>query len=448
MATLTPSKPALLPLLYQAVKAALQLRFTGYGGGRGQGLNAMDWLFYNNSGVNFGREAGDLTQSSLVMSAVNWLGRILPEAPLQVIEADAKGNERPIPNHPATALMKRPNPYYSGAQLWKAYALSWIVNGNPYYVKVRNGYGQVTQLWYVPPSMMRPLWPENGREFISEYEYVVDGYSYSVPVQDVLHFRDGANPADMGRTGLSGVASVLSEICADKEVPVYHYLLLKAGGVPPIVLALKEGQAGVDFDPKLIKDTYIRATSGDNRGKVFVSGNAVEITKIGFNPSEMDLKALRHLPESRFASVIGIAKETLGFGAADVASTYNNVEQADKRSIKTYVKPLWGYIEDELTHQLGPDFGFTEKQRFAFDLSEVAALQEDRSAIYQREVLAYEKGVKKRSEARSSLGLEFTPEDEVYYVQAASEQPKPMALPTGEPMPKQLINGKHHGEVN
>src|SRR5262249_46789528 len=103
--------------------------------------------------------------------------------------------------------------------------------------------------------------------------------------------------------------------------------------------------------------------------------------------TEMDLKVLRHLPESRFASVIGIAKETLGFAAADENSTYNNVEQADARSIKSYVKPLWGYIEDELTHQLGPDFGLADNQRFAFDLSEIAVLQEDQNALHQRAAL-------------------------------------------------------------
>lgn len=415
-------------LLYQAIKAAFQMRFSGVGGTSGAGSGSgWDWArgFFNNSRINYANEAGKLQQSSLVMAAVNWLGRVLPEAPLQVMEADAEGKEKPVTGHPAIALLKRPNPFYSGAALWKSYALSWITSGNPYYLKMRNGFGQVVQLWYVPPSMLIPRWPEDGSAFISHYEYQVDGRIYRIDPKDVLHFRDGADPENMGRTGLSGVASVLREICADNEVPVYHYLLLKAGGVPPVVLALKDGQSGVDFDPAHVKQTYINSTTGDQRGKVFVSGNAIELTKVGFNPQEMDLKMLRHLPESRFASVIGIAKETLGFGVADTSSTYNNVTSADARSIQTYVKPLWGYIEDELTHQLGPDFGLTDNQRFAFDLSEIGALREDRTALYARETLAYEKGVKLRSEARSALGLDITPEDEVYFVFAASEQPEP-----------------------
>lgn len=444
-------RPGLPALLYQAIKAAIQMRFTGYGGSWGQS-SGYNWALglFTNSRINYVSEAGDMVQSSLVMSAVNWLGRILPEAPLQVMEADAKGKEKPVIGHPAITLLKRPNPFYSGATLWKTFALSWIVSGNPYFLKVRNSFGQVIQLWYIPPTMIAPRWPENGSEFISYYEYQVDGRIYKIDVEDVIHFRDGANPDDMGRTGLSGVASVLREICADNEVPVYHYLLLKAGGVPPVVLALKEGQAGVDFDAAEIKQKYIASTTGDQRGKVFVSGNAVELTKVGFSPAEMDLKILRHLPESRFASVIGIAKETLGFGAADENSTYNNVEQADERSIKTYVKPLWGYIEDELTHQLGPDFGLTENQRFAFDLSEVAALQEDQTELHKRAAGDLDSGGITVNEFREMIGKPPVKDGEVYLrgnnrqavsaemvaasIERALNPPGPMpALPPGDP---------------
>lgn len=446
---LTTQQPGLPSLLYQAIKAAFQLRFSSNGG---QGSAYANWWtqgLYANSRTNYALEAGDLVQSSLVMAAVNWLGRVLPEAPLQVVEAGADGKEAPIPNHPAIALLKRPNPFYSGATLWKTFALSWIVDGNPYYLKVRDSFGQVVQLWYVPPSMITPMWPPDGSEFISHYEYQVDGRVYRIEVDDLLHFRDGADPKNMGRTGLSGVASVLREICADNEVPAYHHLLLKSGGAPPVVLALKDGQSHVQFDPAEVKAKYLAATSGDQRGKVFVSGNAVELTKVGFSPSELNLEVLRHLPESRFASVIGIAKETLGFGAATESSTYNNVTQADKRSIDTYVRPLWSYIEDELTHQLGADFGLTENQRFDFDLSEVASLQEDQTALHTRAAQDLASGGITLNEYRAMIGLPADPDGDYYLRSSAIEvvtpeivqkqiedklnPPEPIA-PQGEPM--------------
>ncbi len=468
--SLIPYKPNLPTRFYRALKAVFRMRFSSWGDGGQSGSNwgnlwANSWWsafgVYRGSRINYAIEAGNLIQSSLVMSAVNWLGRILPEAPLQVMQMDGEGKEQPVLGHPAIALLKRPNPFYSGATLWKTFALSWIVSGNPYFIKIRNSFGQVIQLWYVPSWMLNPRWPQDGSEFISYYEYQADGQMIRIEVDDVLHFRDGADPANHGRTGLSPIASVLREICADNEVPVYHYLLLKAGGVPPVVLALKDGQSAVDFDPKVIKDTYINSTSGDSRGKVFVSGNAVELTKVGFNPTEMDLKVLRHLPESRFASVIGIAKETLGFGAADENSTYANVQQADERSIQTYVKPLWGYIEDELTHQLGPDFGLAENQRFAFDLSEIAALQEDQNALHQRAASDLASGGITVNEYRAMIGLLAVPDGDVYLrstaiqavtpemvtasVELALNPPAPLTLPPGEPP---FVNGRDQGMLN
>ncbi len=449
--SITTNQPNLLRRTYAAIKAAF--RFTGAGGGSGQTWSAYNWFsgYFNNSSVNFTQEAGDLVQSSLVMAAVNWLGRVLPDAPLQIVEADKNGKETPVIGHPAIDLLKRPNPYYGGANLWKGFALGWITPGDVYFYKMRNRLGLVYQLWYLPSDMITPIWPEDGSEFISRYEYRPDGRIAQIDPDDIIHFRNGLDPKTQGRTGLSPVASVLREVCADNEVPLYHWLLLKAGGAPPVVLSLKDGQAGVEFNAAEIKSKYIAATSGDQRGKVFVSGNAVELTKVGFSPSEMDLKMLRHLPESRFASVIGIAKETLGFGVADTSSTYNNVTSADARSIQTYVRPLWSYIEDELTHQLGPDFGLKPNQRFDFDLSEIAALQEDRNELFTRETLAYEKGVKKRSEAREALGLDSGPQDEVYFVLSAEEQkalepePPPLQLGVGE-MPAQLVNGRDKTE--
>jgi HK97 family phage portal protein len=444
------------PGLIERIIKAFLMRFTGFGGSSGQSWGGLNWAsgIFNNSKINYALEAGELEKSSLVMAAVNWLGRVLPEAPLQVLRADAKGKEQPIPNHPAIDLLNRPNPFFSGATLLKAFAMSWITSGNVYFLKARNSFGQVVQLWHVPPWMIAPRWPEDGSEFISYYEYQADGAIARIAVEDVIHFRDGADPTNMGRTGLSPVASVLREICGDNEVAAYQFLLLKQGGVPPVALALKDGQVSVAFDVSAVKADYIRSTTGDQRGKVFVSNRAVEITKLGFNPTELDMKVLRHLPESRFASVIGIAKETLGFGVADESSTYNNVTSADERSIQTYAKPLWDFIGDELTHQLRADVGLRRNHRIGFDLRNVAALQEDQNALFERANKTLGSGGITVNEYREMIGLEARPDGEVYLrsttIQAVTPQLQAAAIEDAmnPPEPDELGDGQDREMVN
>ena len=153
--------------------------------------------------IDYATEIGNVGSASLVMAAVNWLGRVLPEAPLNVVELDEDGMEQVIPGHPAAKLLRRPNLYYSGTTLLKAFAYSWIVSGNPYVLKVRNGGSRVTELWYVPPHMMRPLWPQSGSEFITGYEYKVDGATQTFEQEDVIHFRDGIDPMNTAHGALA-----------------------------------------------------------------------------------------------------------------------------------------------------------------------------------------------------------------------------------------------------
>ena len=66
-----------------------------------------------------------------------------------------------------------------------------------------------------------------------------------------------------------------------------------------------------------------------------------------------------------------------------------------------------------------------------FDRSAVAALQEDRNELFKRESDAYRFGIKKRTEARSALGLETDPEDEVYFVSPMAPGQTPGLIPGG-----------------
>ena len=389
------------------------LRFPGQGGSAG-GYTTFFWPGYRHDHIDYTAEAGSIGGSSLVIAAVNWLGRVLPEAPLNVVELDEDGMEQVIPGHPAAKLLRRPNLYYSGTTLLKAFAYSWIVSGNPYVLKVRNGGSRVTELWYVPPHMMRPLWPQSGSEFITGYEYKVDGATQTFEQEDVIHFRDGIDPMNL-RMGLSPVASVMREVYTDNEIANYSALLMKNGAVPPVVISLKENVNAYQFDPNDVRDKYLRQTQGDQRGKAWVSGAAVNVEKVGFSPNDLNLAQLRRLPEERLSAVIGIPAIVLGYGAGLDKATYSNARQLVEYATESYLVPLYRYIEEELTTQFLGDFeDDTERHQFRFDLTAIRALSEDQDALYNRLSVGYKSGWLKRSEVRELAGYEFDAEDEIY----------------------------------
>lgn len=439
--------------------------FSGWGGSGGafgssqSGYNQDDnflrnmgsWYSqYSGTDIDYGREVGDLLNSSLVMTAANWVARCLPEANLIVVEIGKDGKETPVQNHPAVKILNRPNEYFSQATMWKAFAISWIIDGNSYMIKARNNYGELKELWYAPSFMMEPRWPLDGSKFISQYDYNVDGRVNPFDVSDVIHFRNGVNPYNM-RLGLSPCASVLREIYADSQVANYQGSLLAHGAVPPAVLSPKpDALGGIEVDTKELKERYIESTQGDERGKVFVSSMPVELTKISFNPSEMNLTELRLMPEERFASVIGIPTAVLGFGENHrPTGLNNNTSKADERAYESFMIPLWKFLEDELTAQLMPDFDTTGRYRFKFDLRSVRALSLDEDALYKRLTMAYKSDWLKKSEARSQAGLPVAAEDEVYYSQeqaamkaVAAEQQIALAEAQAAALPKQIVEKK------
>jgi HK97 family phage portal protein len=418
-------------------RSARGLIFSGsYGGGQGGGTRQWfspgSWFggAYNGSNLNYQALLGDPSASSLAMAAVNWVGDRLPEAELQVVQTDGEDNEKPVPNHPLVELLRRPNPYYSGATLWKHFAFSWILDGNVYWWLIFNARGQVVEIWPLPYWLVWPRWTA-ADHFIDFYEYQADGLSFYIPpISDtasdykfgrILHFRDGIDPENQ-RVGLSRLKSIYRELYGDSEIANFSAALMRNSGVPPILVSFKEMQAGVNRDQLLLlQEDMQRRISGDERGKAMAISWPLEVKQLAFDPESLDLRKLRFIDEERFCAVIGIPSQVLGFGAASESSTYNNVETAQRDAVQRFLVPLWRYIDEELNAQmlLQRQFRSNQKQRVRHDLNSVQALQEseDKKADrIRKDVMA---GILKVKDAQMLRG--WPPDEKAdYYLRPSS----------------------------
>lgn len=367
------------------------------------------------------------------MAAVNWGGTVLPEAPVQVLQKKSAKIFEPLDDHPMVDLLEHPTryvkdererEYYAGALLWKAWMFSYLIDGNAYFRKVRNSFGQVIQLWYEPHFTIRPRWPQDGSEFISDYEVLRNGRWYPTETDDVIHFRYGIDPRN-DRLGLSPIASLYREIFTDNERARFSALILRNGGVIPWLLSPDPAlSATTGLSATEIKAAWEYATTGDNVGRPMVLTGAVNAQRIGSSPEELLVDKASKIPEERVAAVLGIPAAVLGYGVGLEQTTVGaTMRELREQAYESFVIPTQRLIADELRSQLLPEFGDTQGLKVAHDLSGVRVLQDDRNALYQRETLAYEKGIKTRAESRSALGLKTKPEDDVYFAFAASEQP-------------------------
>ncbi len=422
-------------------------RFNGMNGGFGTSLHQYiqsQFGRYAGTRIDYAREVGDLTQSSLLAAAFNWLGITLPEAPLEVVEVLPGRKTNLVEDHPLTALLEQPNPYYSGELMWMAFALSWIIDGNVYWLKVRNGLGEVIALWPLPHFLVEPRYPfGDDTVFISHYAYLVNGVEHHLLPEDIIHFRHGVD-MENPRKGMSPVASLLREIYGDNEAANASALLMKNCGVFPFVISPKDSTVSVEGDQLTkLKEEFVRRTSGDERGKPIVNGVGVEVQKLAFSPKEMDMKELRRLPEERVAAVLGIPAIVLNFGAGLDRSTFANYAEAREAAYESKVIPTQRVICGQLNLQLMPEFNKTRKRlKVRHDLTQVRVLQADQNKLYERLNVGYDGRWLMLSEVRSLAGQKTGSHEDFYKPESAgksedeTDEPKPSGDAVSDKLPK------------
>jgi len=366
---------------------------------------------------DYQREVGTGLGSSVVMAPVLWIARTFPEAPPVVYRR--KGGELDlVPDHAMIRLLKRPTPFHSGPVLWMATMISWTLDGNAYWLKVRDSRLAVRELWYTPHWLMEPKWPEDGSQYISHYEYTPGGGEpIRIDPEDVVHFRYGIDPTNT-RKGLSPLKSLFREIFTDDEAANFSASLLRNMGVPGVVVSPeKETLAGGD-DVQATKSWFKEKFGGDNRGEPLVMSGPTKVQQFGFSPKELDLSALREIPEERVTAVLGIPAAVVGFGTGlQQTKVGATMKELREQAYESNIIPTQRLMAAELDAQLLPEFEPRPDQfEVGFDLSKVRVLQDDQDKLAERAARLFESALITRAAGKRMIGEEPDASDEVYLV--------------------------------
>lgn len=421
----------------EAVKAAFRMR---WGGPRGWSWSGSTWGGPWGAPWTPTTARGDVRASSVVFACVAWMARTFPEAPLRV-QQKRGGDLVPQPEHPLTALVATPNPYYAGLLLWQATIADWVYAGNAYWAKIRGGDGRPTRLWWLPAACVEPRW-DDALSYIDYYDYTVDGQTVRLDPQDVVHFRYGLDPENV-RKGTSPLRAVLREVLTDEEAAAFSSALLKNVGVPGVVLAPDPSAAQVGppltlEEAEIVKGDFVAKFGGDRRGEPLVLGRPMRVSTLSFSPDQMDLGRLRELPEERISAAIGIPAGVVGLGAGLARNTYANYAEGRLAAYESNLIPTQRLFAAEITTQLLPDFGDAARYVVDFDLSGVRILQPDLDALWRRVDVAVQGGWAMVDEARERVGLPPLPDGQgqVLYVKATNVPTAPEALvPEEAPAP-------------
>lgn len=352
----------------------------------------------------------DPLDNSAVMNCIAWICRNFGQGVLQTVREQRDGSLKAIDTPGFLDLVYKPNPHHTAMQFWAGTLLSYWTGSDAYWIKVRSarGFGTPTELWYEPHWSMAPHWPADGSVFIDYYERRVNGRVEQIPVENVVHFRNGLNPANP-RFGLSPLKTALLEVFTDQEAAAYTAALLKNMAIPGVVVT---PSSPVGFTPEKMEQMlqkYKQKFGGDNRGEPLFLDYESTVTTIGFSPSEMDFTEVRRIGEERISGCFGLPAIVAGLGAGLDASTYNNLKELKKSAFEDCLSPMWDSIAETLTNQLLPDFSEDEDLCADFDLSQIAALKEDEDKANLRMLDRVKNGVITINEARVGLGYKPAP---------------------------------------
>ena len=327
---------------------------------------------------------------------------------------------------PLARLLSRPNPMHSQREFWTLCAVYAAVGGNAYIHVVRDRRGVPVELWPYHAGQMVPVpsTDASARMWISRYDYVnADGTEQPVPVEDVIQIRWPSVDLEQPWVALSPIVAVAAEVDATNEAMRYVRALLKNDAMPRVVLQTPAGLMLDDTAVNRMRAQWSERYGGDQRGGVAVLEEGVTLQRVGLSMSELAFDALMRVPEAHIAAAFRVPAIVAGLGIGLDRSTYSNYAEARVSYTQQTLIPLWRMWEGEIQSSLGDPFGVVVR----YDLSNVAALQEDQAARVTRTINAWSAGIITRNEARHALMLPIDDAGDVY------------ALPTSV----QLLDAQH-----
>lgn len=316
------------------------------------------------------------------------------------------------------------------------------VFGNSFTRKRRNkGSRRVVGLEVLQVPYVEPLRP-NAKErtkvtqikyTLSDSQAIVPADSVVLSLDDVIH-RKEVDPLD-SFWGLPKMVSALREIDLDQKSIDYLRSYFNNGGTPAGILKLK-GKAHED-ERRRIKIQWLEEFGRKKRFSLAVLDQDAEYEAVGTRPDHLKLgEAVFDISESRACAVFGVPPVLVGIRIGIMKSTYSNYASARTSFWNETLRPMYGFLDEDLTLQLAHEFGEPGEFRIRHDLSNVRDLQESTEILWKRAMDGYDKGLISRNEARKIVSMPADPGGDHYKSKTSDGKPtKPDALPQPNPAP-------------
>jgi HK97 family phage portal protein len=325
--------------------------------------------------VNYSNYASEgYEKNELIFACIREISTSASEAPAYACRINTEPKEF-VDSGILYDLLETPNHYQTRYELIESIITFLQITGNAYIYKER-GTGGLTAIYCLRPDRIKIV-PNR------HYEYEIDGKVYNIPLEDIGHIKF-PNPTD-DHYGLSPLQPLARIVNLDLDATDFTRTFYRNAGVPSGLLKLKRKITNKD-EANRIRTAWRSQFQGvRNWHRIAILDDDASYEKMGSGLNDMEIDNIRDLSESRICSALGVPPILVGAKVGLKTATYSNYAQAKESFWEETLLPLYRRIEDSLNRIIIPEIpNITNREKIVFDFSEVRALQDDETAVWER----------------------------------------------------------------
>ena len=285
------------------------------------------------------------------------------------------------PDHPALALLARPNPTDVGITFLESLFTNLLLFGNAY-VEAANVDGEVRELYVLRSDRMAVVPGPNG--WPTAYDYMLNGekirYDCAGPgPSPILHLKI-CHPLD-DHYGFAPLSAAQTALDIHNTAGAWNKALLDNSARPSGALVYSGAQGSTlsqdQFD-RLKAELEDNFASPQNAGRPLLLEGGLDWKALSLTPKDMDFIEARAAAAREIALAFGVPPMLLGLPGDN---TRANFEEANRAFWRQTVIPLVARTQKSIEAWLSQSFG---PFRFDYDVDRLDALSAERQQEWAR----------------------------------------------------------------
>jgi HK97 family phage portal protein len=341
--------------------------------------------------------------NELVYALISKRAKALSEAPLWVWDNTGETPEE-LDEHPIYDLLKHANQGIGEKMFWKITSIYRDIAGFAAWEIERSNNGDPLRLWPMMPHYCSTLRGE--QKIMRAIRYQPYGLPPAdIPIENIIFFGS-FDPLYYGSRFLSPTMIAMEQIGVDNSMTDFLLDFVKHGAKFSGLLSV--AQTIDDTTAQDYKRRFRDAHGGtQNWSDPLVLGLGAKYESMQMNFRDMAFPELDARTESKICMAFEMSPILVSAKVGLDRSTFSNYEQASKSWYNEWVHPEWLALADTFGTQVLPMYNEEDSKLYCeFNLTEIYALQEDRTAQVDRAVKMFEKKLATLNESREEMQLD------------------------------------------